>query len=219
MTPDQLQLVLTVAGTVVAIILLVVGFFVVGLLPILFRARRAGVRITLVELVGMRFRKVDPRVVVDGAVELAGEGVAIPWGDIETHYLAGGRVGPTVRAYIEARRVDSRMLWGTICALDLAHREPSAEDIVSRIGLGEPLRGDDIDAHLEGLAARRQEERPGWSIVGTRGVAATDINLLGFAMLAGERVGVVSLDAAIDAGEPVRVVLSEGNLIGVRRDA
>jgi uncharacterized protein YqfA (UPF0365 family) len=181
------QIVLTLSGAAVAFTLLAACFVVAVHIPMLIRARRAGVQISMLNLFGMRARKVNPSIIVDGAVELARAGLARPWSELEVHHLAGGRVGPTVRAYIEAQRLNASIMWSTICAIDLGSREPT-EQLAE--ALDKPLRG----------------------------TAATDINALGFAMLAGQRTAVFNLDDPILAGEPVRVVLSEGNLIGVRRD-
>ena len=83
---------------------------------------RAGVG--LVQLVTMRFRKVDARVIVGAKVQLVKSGIhEVSTDDLESHYLAGGRVTNVSHAMIAANRASLGLDWKKACAIDLAGRD------------------------------------------------------------------------------------------------
>ncbi|MGQ9650422.1 MAG: flotillin-like protein FloA [Phycisphaerae bacterium] len=82
----------------------------------------AGVRIT--DLIGMRFRKVDARTIVMSKIRAVKAGLLdITTNDLETHYLAGGRVQNVISSLIAADRARIDMTFKTACAIDLAGRD------------------------------------------------------------------------------------------------
>ncbi|RJQ08464.1 MAG: UPF0365 family protein [Dehalococcoidia bacterium] len=83
---------------------------------------RAG--IGLFELVMMNLRKVDPRTLVLSKIQLVKAGIRdISTNDLESHYLAGGRVPNVARAMIAANRAALDLDWKKACAIDLAGRD------------------------------------------------------------------------------------------------
>jgi uncharacterized protein YqfA (UPF0365 family) len=83
---------------------------------------RASVRIT--DLIGMRLRKVDSRLVVLCKIQLVKAGIHdITNNDIESHYLAGGRIANVTRAIIASHRANIDLDWRKACAIDLAGRD------------------------------------------------------------------------------------------------
>ena len=60
-------------------------------------------RITIIDLIRMRLRKIAPRLVVDGVINSHKSGLnTISTDKLETHYLAGGTVPNVVSALIAA---------------------------------------------------------------------------------------------------------------------
>src|SRR5690606_6754323 len=73
----------------------VVAFFVLFYyLPVnlWFTAQLSGVRVSLLNLLLMRLRKVSPSLVVNSMIISTKAGLNITSNEIETHYLAGGNV-------------------------------------------------------------------------------------------------------------------------------
>lgn len=93
-----------VALLIVAFFLLVQLFFMFQFFSLYVRAISAGVQVSVSGLMGMRLRKVDPRAVVNAAIEAKREGFWISLLELETHYLAGGNPSNVVNALILAKR-------------------------------------------------------------------------------------------------------------------
>ena len=87
----------------------------------------ARVRISLVNLIFMRLRKVNPVVIVRCMIMSVQSGLTrtypITREKLEAHYLAGGNVPNVIRALIAAQRADIDLDWQTAQAIDLAGRD------------------------------------------------------------------------------------------------
>jgi uncharacterized protein YqfA (UPF0365 family) len=82
---------------------------------------RADVRLS--ELIGMWLRKVDMRTIVLSKITAVQAGLKLTTNDLESHYLAGGRVPNVVRALIAANRANIDLSLKTATAIDLAGRD------------------------------------------------------------------------------------------------
>ena len=83
---------------------------------------KASVRFT--DLIGMRLRKVDSRTIVLCKIQLVKAGVEeITVNDLESHYLARGRVRNVSDAMVAANRANLDLNWKKACAIDLAGRD------------------------------------------------------------------------------------------------
>ena len=81
-------------------------------------------RIRIVDLIRMRLRKISPRLVTDGVINLHKAGLAhISTDMLETHYLAGGNVQNIVAALIAADKANIQLPFETATAIDLAGRD------------------------------------------------------------------------------------------------
>ncbi|MFQ6673789.1 MAG: flotillin-like protein FloA [Fidelibacterota bacterium] len=81
-------------------------------------------RITIVNLIGIRLRKIPPRVIVDGIINLHKAGLdQITSGMLETHYLAGGNVPNVALSLIAADKAKIPLPFTTATAIDLAGRD------------------------------------------------------------------------------------------------
>jgi uncharacterized protein YqfA (UPF0365 family) len=109
-----------IAGVITLVILLVVAqFFRLWLQAYM---SSAGVRIT--DLIGMYLRKVEMTTVVFAKIQLVKSGIHdMSVNDLESHYLAGGRLSNVTRAMIAANRAVLNLDWRKACAIDLAGRD------------------------------------------------------------------------------------------------
>lgn len=105
------------------VILLVVFMLILQYVQLWLQAYLSGARVGLVELIMMRFRKVDPRVIVISRIQAVKAGIDVSSNQLETHYLAGGRVRNVINALIAANRAKIDLPWDTGCAIDLAGRD------------------------------------------------------------------------------------------------
>jgi uncharacterized protein YqfA (UPF0365 family) len=123
---DQLS-----STTIWVLILVVIGILVIGVvLLILFsffqlwiQARMTGARIGFLDLIGMRFRKVDYPMIVRQKIALVQAGVRVENRDLEAHYLARGNVPKVATAVIAAHKAGIDLPWRIAAAIDLAGRD------------------------------------------------------------------------------------------------
>ena len=116
--------------TILIIVAIVVGLFALVLLAIIgqfislwFQALLSKASVSITSLVGMRFRKVDARIIVFSRIRAVKAGLPITTDQLETHYLAGGRVPNVVSALIAAKRARIELDWDTAASIDLAGRD------------------------------------------------------------------------------------------------
>ncbi len=115
-----------VVGTIFAILIAVV---VVNYLPIWFQAYMSGANVSMLSLIGMSFRQVNARVIVQAKIMAMQSGIGrerdsgITTQRLEAHYLAGGNVPRVIRAIIAAHRADIDLDFDRAAAIDLAGRD------------------------------------------------------------------------------------------------
>jgi uncharacterized protein YqfA (UPF0365 family) len=83
---------LILGGIIIVIVLFMVGQF----FSLWLQALVSGARVKLIDLIMMKFRKVDPRTIVYNRISAKKAGLEISTNQLESHYLAGGR-RPTTR--------------------------------------------------------------------------------------------------------------------------
>jgi len=88
-----------------------------------FTALVSGVRISLLQLILMRWRKVPPSVIVNSMIAATKAGLVLERDDLEAHYLAGGRVEDVVKSLISADKANIELNFKTATAIDLAGRD------------------------------------------------------------------------------------------------
>jgi uncharacterized protein YqfA (UPF0365 family) len=106
---------------VVLFIAFIAFFFSYGFLWL--KALLAGAHVGILEIVGMRLRGVQPKVIVDSRIMAIKAGLPTPTVALETHYLARGNVRNVVRALIAASKADISLTFNQACAIDLAGRD------------------------------------------------------------------------------------------------
>ncbi|MGP1272789.1 MAG: flotillin-like protein FloA [Phycisphaerales bacterium] len=113
-----------IVGIILVVLIVLVLLFVVGQFASLYiQALTSNARVSIIELIGMRLRKVDPRTIVLSRIRAAKAGLAVSTAQFEEHYLAGGRVPTVVSALIAAKKARIELDWNTACSIDLAGRD------------------------------------------------------------------------------------------------
>lgn len=114
-----LWIVLVIAAVIVLVVALVIGqFFNLWLQGFMAKAD-----VSFFDLIGMRLRKVDMRQIVLSKISGVQAGLDLTTKQLESHYLAGGRVPNVVRAMIAAHRAQIDLNWDKAAAIDLAGRD------------------------------------------------------------------------------------------------
>lgn len=88
-----------------------------------FSALLSGVRISLIQLVFMRWRKVPPGIIVKALINSTKAGLKLTRDQLEAHYLAGGNVINVVNALISANKANIPLDFNAATAIDLAGRD------------------------------------------------------------------------------------------------
>jgi uncharacterized protein YqfA (UPF0365 family) len=113
---------LYVALPLVLFILLLLWVVPVGLwLQAIFSI--GGGQVTIFNLIGMRFRRVPPGVVVNGLIAARKAGIMLESDDLEVHYMAGGDINKVVAALIAAAKAGIELTFEIATAIDLAGRD------------------------------------------------------------------------------------------------
>jgi len=97
-----------------------IAFFAYGKLYV--RALLSGCRVSLLSIVGMRLRGVNPTVIIDAKVMAHKAGLPVSEEELETHYLAQGNVLRVIHALVAASKANIRLTFERACAIDLAGR-------------------------------------------------------------------------------------------------
>ena len=88
-----------------------------------FSALVSGVRISLLQLVLMRWRKIPPAIIVNSLIAATKAGLKLNRNDLEAHYLAGGRIKSVISALISADKANMDLDFKLATAIDLAGRD------------------------------------------------------------------------------------------------
>jgi len=88
-----------------------------------FQALISGVKISLVQLVLMRWRKVPPGTIVMAMITGTKAGLKLEANELEAHYLAKGNVPNVVNALISADKANIDLNFNMAAAIDLAGRD------------------------------------------------------------------------------------------------
>ena len=86
-------------------------------------AQLSGVRMSLIQLALMRFRKVPPGVIVNALINGHKAGLILSRDELEAHFMAGGHVQSVVNALISAEKANIPLNFKLATAIDLAGRD------------------------------------------------------------------------------------------------
>lgn len=107
------------------ILLVVLIFFITAFqfMGLYVRALVSGARVGMLELVGMRLRKVNATMIVNSRIQAMRAGLSMSQVEMESHMLAGGNVPRVITAMIAASKANINLSWKTATAIDLAGRD------------------------------------------------------------------------------------------------
>lgn len=105
---------------IVAALVVLLWFFPVALW---FQALLSGVKISLIQLVLMRWRGVSPKTIVIAMITGTKAGLTLRANELEAHYLAKGNVVKVVNALISADKANIPLDFKTAAGIDLAGRD------------------------------------------------------------------------------------------------
>lgn len=114
---------LGVFGLIAGIFILLIIILYYIPIGLWFSALVSDVRISLMQLFLMRFRKVPPSVIVRALIEGTKAGLVLNRNELEAHYLAGGHVEKVVHALVSAQKANIDLSFKMATAIDLAGRD------------------------------------------------------------------------------------------------
>lgn len=112
-----------------------IGFALLGLFVLIFgiillkfgmlyvQARVSGVKVGLLNLIGMTLRKISPATVINTEIMGVKAGLDINRDKLEAHYLAGGNIFNVTTALIAAKKANIALNFDTAAGIDLAGRD------------------------------------------------------------------------------------------------
>lgn len=112
---------LIIVSAVVSIIFLSVMFYFVPI-GVWFYSLVSGVRVSLLQLIFMRWRRVPASMIVNELVTGTKAGLVLDVNELEAHYLAGGNLPNVVKALISAQKANIALDFKMAAAIDLAGR-------------------------------------------------------------------------------------------------
>jgi uncharacterized protein YqfA (UPF0365 family) len=106
----------------IGIVGLVFLILLANFLGLWIQAIFSGAQIGIFAMVGMRIRKVNPRLIVTAKIMAVKAGIPVETGLLEAHFLAGGNVPRVVQALIAADKAAIPLTFKQATAIDLAGR-------------------------------------------------------------------------------------------------
>ena len=110
-------------AAIAALIFLIFLFIFFSFIRLWIQSLLTGANISIFNLVGMKLRKVNYEMIVNQKIALVQAGTRITTEDLESHFLAGGKVPRTAAAVIAAHKAGLDLPWKTAAAIDLAGRD------------------------------------------------------------------------------------------------
>ncbi len=228
----------------IAIIVFLIVFAIVAkYVGLWFQAFVSGSPIPFFNIIGMSLRKIPPRVIVSARINSFKAGLKqVTAADLETHYLAGGRVLDVVSAMIAADKANITLSWQQATAIDLAGRDildavrtsvnPKVIDCPSDTGFVSAVSKDGVQlltrarvtvrTNLAQLVGGATEEtiiaRVGEGIVNAIGSSETHLSVLA----APQQISQLVLDRGLDAQTAFEILsidiadINVGENIGAR---
>ncbi|NUQ65385.1 MAG: flotillin-like protein FloA [Pirellulales bacterium] len=124
----------TGAWIAIGIVVMLLFAVVIGIIVLIygnlwFQAYMSNANVSMLSLIGMSFRQVNARLIVQAKIMAMQSGIGserqtgVTTRRLEAHYLAGGNVPNVIRAIIAAHRADIDLNFDKAAAIDLAGRD------------------------------------------------------------------------------------------------
>jgi len=107
---------------VLGVIALVLIYFMASFFSLWLQALFSKASVGIFQLLGMRLRKVSPRMIVESRILSVKAGIPVETNLLEAHYLSGGNVLRVVQAVIAANKANINLSFAESAAIDLAGR-------------------------------------------------------------------------------------------------
>ncbi|HON83803.1 MAG TPA: flotillin-like protein FloA, partial [Caldisericia bacterium] len=109
--------------TIIIIVIVLIILFTFIPFGLWIASIAAGVPVSLVNLIGMKLRRVIPAKIVLPLIKATKAGLKVSVDKLEAHYLAGGNVDRVIDAWIAAERAGIPLSFERAAAIDLAGRD------------------------------------------------------------------------------------------------
>ncbi len=116
---ENIGLIIVSAIVIIVLLWLLFYFIPVGLW---FKAMLSGVRVSMLQLILMRWRKVPATLIVNEMITGTKAGLTLNPNDLEAHYLAKGNVPNVIQALVSAQKANINLDFKMASAIDLAGR-------------------------------------------------------------------------------------------------
>jgi len=107
---------------VLGVIALVLVYFLASFFSLWLQALFSKASVGIFQLLGMRLRKVNPRMIVESRILSVKAGIPVETNLLEAHFLSGGNVLRVVQAVIAANKANINLSFAESAAIDLAGR-------------------------------------------------------------------------------------------------
>lgn len=109
--------------TSIIIVVVIASFLTLIPIGLWISAVASGVKVSIVNLIGMKLRRVRPSKIILPLIKSTKAGLSLSINQVESHYLSGGRVNSVIDALIASQRADLKLTFERAAAIDLAGRD------------------------------------------------------------------------------------------------
>lgn len=109
-------------GTVLVILVALIAVFYLVPIRLWVAAAAARASVSIIQLIGMRLRRVPPDKIVNARINAVKAGIDTETDRLEAHFLAGGNVDAVVNALISSDKAGIKLNFQRAAAIDLAGR-------------------------------------------------------------------------------------------------
>ena len=220
---------LAIGAVVLGLIAVFIFFMIFNAFQLFMQSVFSNATVSLIDIILMRFRKVDANIIVTARITAKKAGIDITTGKLEGHYMARGHVVKVVQALIAASKADIPLTFDRACAIDLAGRDvldavqtsvnpkvidvptpgqnPTTVDGVAGNGIQLKVKArvtvrTNLDRLVGGATENTIVARVGQGIVSTIGAAQNHMEVLANPKSISKTV----LDSALDAGTAFQIL-------------
>ncbi len=115
--------ILMILFIIIGIVALVFVFAILRIFRLWLSAQLSGVRVSLLQLIIMPWRRVNPTIIVENMVTANKAGISVSRDQLEAHFLAGGNVKRVIAALVSADKANIPLDFKACTAIDLAGRD------------------------------------------------------------------------------------------------
>lgn len=117
-----MNMIIGVAVLVAIIVAIILLAFIAKFFSLWLQALFSKAGVSMFQLIGMRLRKVPPKIIVDSRILSCKAGMPVDTNLLEAHFMSGGNVIRVVQALIAANKANIKLDFKQAAAIDLAGR-------------------------------------------------------------------------------------------------